>query len=340
MCGTECAALRHILACTYPVNNGIIQNWDDMFHLWDYTFFERLKIKPENCNILLTEAVLNPLQNRKKLIETMFDKYHFRGVHVATQAVLTLYAQGLLTGVVCDSGDGVTHIIPVYQGFNLNQAVKRMDIAGRDVTKYLMELLRLRGYNFNRQADFETVGIIKEKYCYVGLDPEFEERLATETTTLTESYELPDGRVIKIGRERYRAPECLFKPHLLDIEGGGVAEQVFNSINECDIDVRPDLYEHIILSGGSTMFPGFPTRLEKEVKELYKTKILKGNAAGNANASRSKKIKITIEDPPRRKYFVFTGGSVLAQVGSKQPEFWITQKEYKEKGAAQLVNKH
>ena len=133
----------------------------------------------------------------------MFEKYNFAGAHVAIQALLTLCAQGLLTGVVVDSGDGVTHICPVYNQYSLTHLTRRLDIAGRDITRYLIQLLMLHGYAFNQTADFETVRIMKERLCYIGYDIELEQRLALETTTLVEPYVLPDGRTIKLGGERY-----------------------------------------------------------------------------------------------------------------------------------------
>jgi actin-related protein 2 len=154
MCGDECAALRSNLQITYPIVNGIINNWEDMYHLWDYTFNEKLKINPKECSILLTEAAMNPKENRRKMLRAMFERYGFKAVHVETQAVLTLYAQGLMTGIVLDSGDGVTHVIPVYQSYGLNHCIKRLDIAGRDVTKHLIELLRLRGFCFSYLPSF------------------------------------------------------------------------------------------------------------------------------------------------------------------------------------------
>ena len=120
------------------------------------------------------------------------------GAYVAIQAVLTLYAQGLMTGVVVDSGDGVTHICPVYEGFGLQNITKRLDVAGRDITRYLIKLLLLRGYAFNHSADFDTVRQIKEKLCYVAYDVEQEDKLGQETTILVEKYTLPDGREITV----------------------------------------------------------------------------------------------------------------------------------------------
>ena len=269
---------------------------------------------------------MNPMRNREKMIEVMFEKYGFDSVYIAIQAVLTLYSQGLLTGVVLDAGDGVSHICPVYEGFALPHLTRRLDIAGRDITRYLIKLLLLRGYAFNQSADFETVRMMKEKLCYVAYNTQIEQKLALETTTLVESYTLPDGRTIKVGAERFEAPEALFQPHLLDVEADGIAEMLFNAIQAGDMDIRSDLYKHIVLSGGTTMYPGLPSRLEREIKQLYLERVLKGDT------DRLAKFKIRIEDPPRRKDMVFIGGAVLADVMKDRDDFWMSKAEYEEKG--------
>jgi actin-related protein 2 len=208
---------------------------------------------------------MNPAKNREKLIETMFEKYQFCAANVSIQAMLTLYAQGLLTGVVVDTGDGVTHVVPVYDGFVPQNLIRRLDVAGRHITNYFIKLLMLRGYAFNRTADFETVRQIKEKVCYVAYDINQERALAQETTCLMENYTLPDGKVIKIGRERFEAPEALFNPHLIDSEKSGMADMVFEMIQDADIDTRAEYYKHIVLSGKSIvllpLFPSFPSSL-------------------------------------------------------------------------------
>lgn len=327
MVGDEAAELRSNLQITYPLDNGIVRSWEDMEHVWNYTWNEKLKVNPRECKVLLTEAPMNPQKNREKMVEIMFEKYGFEGAYVAIQAVLVLYAQGLLTGVVVDSGDGVTHIIPVFEGFSMPHLVRRLDVAGSDVTRYLIKLLLLRGYAFNRTADFETVRQIKEKLCYVGYDLKIEEQLATETTVLVDTFTLPDGRVIKVGQERYMAPEILFQPHLIDVDANGVADQLFDCINKADMDTRPAFYSHIVLSGGSTMFPGLPSRLEKEMKKLYLDRVLKGNTALLS------KFKCRIEDPPRRKHMVFLGGAVLADIMKERTsDFWMLKSEYDEIG--------
>merc|ERR1712093_309592 len=315
MVGDEASKLRSMLQITYPLDNGIVHNWEDAEHVWNYTFFEKLKVDPKDCKILLTEPPMNPLANREKMVEVMFEKYGFKSAYISIQAVLVLYAQGLLTGVVVDSGDGVTHIVPVYDGFALPHLTKRLDVAGRDVTKYLIKLLQLRGYYFNRTADFETVRQIKEKLCYVGYDLALERKLALETTILVEPYELPDGRIVRVGAERFEAPEALFEPNRIDVDSPGMHEQLFQTIQGADMDIRSDLYNHIVLSGGSSMYPGLPSRLEKEIRSLYLDRVLKGNDAT------LHEFKVRIEDPPRRKHMVFLGGAVLADIMKDKDAF-------------------
>ncbi|KAK9462463.1 actin family [Lipomyces oligophaga] len=326
MAGDDASAVRTMLQISYPMENGIIKNWEDMGYLWDYAFYERMKIDPTGRKVLLTEPPMNPISNREKMVDTMFEKYNFGGVYVAIQAVLALYAQGLSSGVVVDSGDGVTHIVPVYESVVLNHLTRRLDVAGRDVTRQLISLLLRRGYAFNRTADFETVRQIKEKVCYVSYDLDLDTKLSEETTVLVESYTLPDGRTIKIGSERFEAPECLFQPSLVDVEQPGMAEFLFNTIQAADVDVRSSLYKAIVLSGGSSMYPGLPSRLEKELKQLWLTKVL------NGDPSRLSKFKVRIEDPPRRRHMVFLGGAVLANIMADKEHMWISKQEWEEQG--------
>ncbi|OQE00379.1 hypothetical protein PENVUL_c053G03462 [Penicillium vulpinum] len=330
MCGDEAAAARSMLQISYPMENGIVKKWDDMQHLWNYTFYEKMKIDPTDRKILLTEPPMNPLKNREQMAEVMLEGYGFGGVYVAIQAVLALYAQGLSSGVVVDSGDGVTHIIPVYESTVLNHHIRRLDVAGRDVTRNLIALLLRRGYALNRTADFETVRQIKEKLAYVSYDLELDKKLSEDTTVLVESYTLPDGRVIRVGSERFEAPECLFQPHLVDVDQPGMAEMLFNCIQGADVDVRSSLYKAIVLSGGSSMYPGLPSRLEKELKQLWLTRVLGGDP------ERLNKFKVRIEDPPRRRHMVFLGGAVLANLIADKDDMWVSKQEWQEQGARAL----
>lgn len=329
--GDEANKLRSLLELSYPMENGIVRNWEDMCHVWDYTFHEKMGIETTDCKIMLTDPPMNPISNRRRMLEIMFEKYGFHSAYIAIQAVLTLYAQGLMTGVVVDSGDGVTHICPVYEGYAFKYLTRRLDIAGRDITRYLIKLLRLRGYAFNHTADFETIRMLKEKLCYCAYDVAQESQLAQETTYLSDTFVLPDGRTISLGPERFEATEALFNPSAINNESLGISELLFNTIQSADMDIRSDLYKHVVLSGGSTMYPGLPSRLEKDLRQLYLTKVL------NGDVERLQKFKIKIEDPPNRKDMVFIGGAVLADVMKDKSESWLSKQEYEEIGIDRLM---
>jgi len=312
--GEEAQAKRGVLTLKYPIEHGIIINWDDMEKIWHHCFFNELRVTPEEHSAHLTEAPMNPKQNREKMTQILFETFNVPTFYVSIQAVLSLYASGRTTGIVLDSGDGVTHTVPIYEGYNLPHAIMRIDLAGRDMTDYLVKLLSEVGQSFASSAEREIVRDIKEKLCYVSLDFDSEMKTFAESSAMDKTYELPDGNTVTVGNQRFRCPEALFQPMKLGKEFAGVHELTFQSIMKCDVDVRKDLYGNIVLSGGTTMFPGIAERLNKEVVAL---------------APSSMKIKVIA--PPERKYSVWIGGSILSSLSTFQT-MWITKAEYDESG--------
>jgi len=250
----------------------------------------------------------------KKITQTLFESFAVPAMYVAIEAILSLYSSGRTTGLIIDSGDGVTHVMSIYSGYAFSNAIARVDLAGRDLTDYLARLLTERGCAFISTAEREIIRDIKENVGYVACDFQAEIESSLLSKTVEKQYKLPDGQVITVGNERFRCSEVLFNPSLIGVEGCGIHQLVYNSIMKSDIDIRKSLYLNIVISGGSTMFPGITDRLHKEITELA-----------------PKTMRNKIIAPPERKYSVWIGGSILASLSTFQ-QMWISKEEYDESG--------
>ncbi|KIR55828.1 actin-2 [Cryptococcus gattii Ru294] len=307
--GRRAQEFRGLLKIKYPMEHGVVMDWDDMERIWGWVYGEGLKALSEEHPVLLTEAPLNPRQNRDIAAQIFFETFNVPAFFTSVQAVLSLYSSGRTTGIVLDSGDGVTHAVPVFEGFSMPHAVRRIDLAGRDVTDHLQLLLRKAGHNLHTSAEKEVVRTMKEKTCYLALNPAKEEK---DQSGAWEEFRLPDGKVIQLGTERFLAPEILFNPELVGQEYPGVHQVIVDSINRTDLDLRKSLFSNIVLSGGSTLCTGFGDRLLNEVKKLA-----------------LKDVKLKIYAPPERKYSTWIGGSILAGLSTFK-KMWVSADEYKE----------
>lgn len=297
--GPRAQELRGLLKIRYPLEHGVVTDWDDMERIWTYVYEHELKTLSEEHPVLLTEPPQNPNSNREMAAQILFEQFNVPAVYMSIQAVLSLYASGRTTGIVLDSGDGVTHAVPVYEGFAINNSVRRIDVAGRDVTEQMQLLLRKSGHVFHTSAEKEIVRIMKEKTSYVSVDPKKEEKELSQGLWHADKrefpYELPDGRKIQVGAERFRAPEILFNPEIIGLEYPGVHQMLVDSITRVDMDLRKNLFANIVLSGGTTLTKGFGDRL---LMELQRQAV--------------KDTHIKIFAPPERKYSTWIGGSILA----------------------------
>ncbi|XP_028996523.1 uncharacterized protein LOC114849351 [Betta splendens] len=314
--GHEAQRMRGVLILKHPIKNGIIRNWEDMEKIWHHTF-QQLRVDPEDHPVLLTEAAMNPLENRQRMVEIMFECFSVPFSYVAMQAVLALYASGRSTGVVFDSGDGVSHSVPVFEGYCLPHAVQRFPLAGADVTMQLKKLLQEQGVCMRTTAEMEIVREMKETCCCVALDYEAE-RTGGGRSCPEVYYTMPDGQVVTLGPERFRAPEILFKPELIGRDHPGMHQSIYKSILGSDIDLRSCLLGNIVLSGGNTLLPGLPERLQAEISSLLP-----------ANTGRRQSIGVT--SPADRDFSVWSGGAVLANL-STFSSAWISRGEYEEYG--------
>lgn len=315
--GSEAQWKRGMLDLRCPIQYGIVTDWDDMEKIWDHVFNKELKVSPNEHPVLLTEPPLNPKQNKEITAQIMFENFSCPGIHFGMQSVLALYSSGGTTGMVVDSGEGVTHLVPIYQGFSIPQAVTRLEVAGGELTDYLTKLLNENtGYEFVSSSERDIARDIKEKLCFVARDPARELQDNTAGNTLKKKYTLPDGQVLSVNNERFQCAEALFDPFLLGRQTPGLHTACAESVMKCGIDVRSDLYRNITLVGGTTKLPGLDLRLEKEVNSLS-----------------PKLARVKVIAPHNRQHSVWIGGSVLASMSTfGTTSAWISKQTYEENG--------
>lgn len=311
--GNEAQSKRGILNLKYPINHGIVTDWDAMQQIWHHAFYNELCLCPEEHSILLSETPLNPLANKQKMAQIIFETFNMVGMQVSLSSILSIFQNGRLTGVSCESGDAVSIVVPIYEGYLIPHAIQRLDYAGRDLTHILMSLLSDRGYSLTSSSEREIVRDIKEKFGFVALDFEQELKLPC-SKPFTSEYKLPDGHVISLGNERFKCCEALFKPKLFGIDSNSIDQALYQSVKACSVDIRKCLLMNVILAGGTTCLRMFPERIEKELVSLCQG---------------SHRIKIV--SPPERRYSVWYGGSVLASLSTFQNTL-ITRSQYNEFG--------
>eukprot|EP00250_Pteridium_aquilinum_P014839 c22229_g2_i1 orf=160-1446(+) len=362
--GTQALGYRRDNMEVVPaMKEGVVADWDVVDRIWDHAFRERLLIDPKEHPMLLAEPSLNTQQHREKTVELMFEKYRTPALFLAKNAVLTSFATGRATSLVVDCGGGSTTVAAVHDGYVLQKGIVTSPIGGEVLTDCLLKTLESKGvvirprFSFKRKevrsGEFEIVNLefpnttesyyrymqrqiaadIKESVCRVP-DSNFDESAYVNIPTT--AYELPDGEIIEVASDRFKIPELLFNPSLIQTVPGmeksiaeftsvkGVPQMVIESINKCDVDIRRELFSSILLAGGTAAMQQLKERLEKELMEeapqAARVKVL---ASGNG-----------IE----RRFSVWIGGSILASLGSFQ-QMWFSKAEYEEHGPSYVQRK-
>lgn len=313
-----------ILKLRYPIKNGVFQNEQDILTLFNH-IYSKLEIKSEEIKehpILITEPILNPYYHRKQIAGVLFDNFNAPSLCFASQPILSLWGSGYKSGVVLESGDGITQVCAVYEHYSIPHSYIRQDFAGRQVTEYLQMLLKRVGHSFNTSAEFEIVKKIKESLCYTILNNSSDEDKKKNETSPT-NYVLPDGTFISLKEEKIMAPEILFNPSIVGTEFLPFQDLITNCIAKVDLDLRTELYKSLIISGGNTLFKGLPDKLGSEVKKI---------------APKYTKIKVISSTSISRKNCVWVGGSMITSIGSFK-NMWITKNDYLEKGERELFVK-
>lgn len=329
----------------YPVRHGLVEDWDLMERYIEQCIFKYLRAEPEDHHFLLTEPPLNTPENREYLAEIMFESFNVPGLYIAVQAVLALAAswksrttdERTFTGIVVDSGDGVTHIVPVAEGYVIGSCIKHIPIAGRNITSFIQSLLREREVGIPPEQSLETAKAIKERYSYIcpdiakefakyDSDPGKWMKKYTGINSITKN-----PFTVDVGYERFLGPEIFFHPEFSNADFTvPLNEMVDDVIQSCPIDVRRGLYGNIVLSGGSTMFRDFGRRLQRDIKRTVDARLKLSTMLSEGRIT-PKPIDVQVISHNMQRYAVWFGGSMLAST----PEFYQvchTKQAYMEHG--------
>jgi len=313
--GDESQEYRGMMTMKYPVERGIVKNWEDWEQLLHYTYRD-LHVAPEDHAALFTVPLYNPLANEEKIAETMFEVFNVPAVAGALTPALDHYASGRCSGLVVSIGEGLTQILPIYESSLIEHAMKRVDTGGRDLTQYLARMLTEKSASqINPPSSvYEDISAMKQRCCYVAQDFETEMNDFSDSTLRHMTYTFVDGKTHTLSAERIRVSEAIFKPALLGLEQLGLHHLVYESLLRCPLDIRKDLACNIILAGGSTLLPGLGSRLQAELTSLL-----------------PQSLRVQVLSSPNRAQYSWIGGSIVSSLSTFQ-YLWFSKAEYEEKG--------
>ncbi|XP_008048288.1 actin-like protein 9 [Carlito syrichta] len=315
----EAARARPELTLVQPVHGGVVVDWDAAELMWRHLLEHDLRVAPRDHPLLFSDAPFSPATNREKLVEVAFEALHSPATYVASQSVLSVYAHGRVSGLVVDTGHGVTYAVPVFQGYNLPHASERLDLAGTHLTAFLAEVLLGSGLSLGPR-DLDTVETIKHHYCYVASD--FPKEQARPAQEYRRSLKLPDGRTVTLGQELFQCPELLFHPpEVPGLAPVGLPAMAQRSLSKVPPEAREDAARHVLLCGGSSLFAGLEARFRAELLRVLPPE-----------------AHVVVLAQPTRNFSVWIGGSILASLRTFQ-SCWVLREQYQEQGPQVVYRK-
>ncbi|KAK8860398.1 hypothetical protein M9Y10_012062 [Tritrichomonas musculus] len=307
------------LNISHPIKDRKITSTEDLEKIWGYIFNDKLKVKPEEHPVIITEPPLTPESTRMESMQIMFETFNAAAYYTSCPEVFTLFSAGLTSGIAIDSGETLTDVLPVFECYPMYHVFSRLPIGGYQIDTYLKRLLLQSGIEIPDKKEMEILRDIKEKLCYVTSDLEEEQQKYEHVNEIEKTYQMPDGPEVHIGAQRFRSVEPLFDPRLIQIQSESLPQMIYETINKCG-DLKQEMYKKIVLSGGTSLFPGLKERLQKDLTKLVSSNNTKINVIGNEN----------------RNNAAWFGGSILASQSSFSM-MWITKDEYHDVGQ-QILN--
>ena len=316
--GEDCDKDLGLIKLRYPVIHGSFENESDILTIFSH-IFTKLGLNSQEIKehpVLITEPILNPSKNREQITHTLVDNLGVPGIFFASQPLLSLFSTSATSGTVLESGEGVTQSCVVYEGYSIPSSYERYNYGGKDVTEFLRDLLKKKGYHFYNSTELKIINDIKENLCYLQINKRNDSYKKTNHIK-SSPYYLPDGSNISIGEERILAPELLFNPEYTGKEYLGFTDMIISSINRIDIDLKKSSYENIWLSGGNTSFKELDGKLVNELK----------NKLG-----KDYRINIFENEKINPKYRCWVGGNIISTMEVFKT-MWVTRYEWNEKGS-------
>ena len=317
--GEDCEKFMGLIKLRFPVKHGVFENEKDIFSIFNH-LYSKLGINAQEIKehpVLITEPLLNPSTNREKIATSLFDNLGVPALFFASQPILSLFSTSSTSGTILESGEGVTQSCVIYEGYAIPCSYERYNYGGGDVTEYLKNLLKKRGYHFYNSTEFRIVNDIKENSCFTyannaNNDIEETKKAANKNPVI---YYLPDGTNISIGDEKILAPEILFHPEYIGKEYLSFTDMIISSINKVDIQIRLKSYENILLSGGNTCFNGLSDQLHAELKNKL-----------------PKNMKNNLNKAEKPQYSCWVGGNIISTLEVFK-KMWVTKNDWNEKGS-------